>query len=76
MSDWLGIEARPKRGIMKKKPQRGKKHLVSDKEKSRLGKMFASMRQNNAPNTEVEVHDKMNEKHAERTGMLGVGERG
>ena len=45
VSDWLGIEARPQRGIMKRKPQRGKKHLVSDKEKNRLGEMFASYRQ-------------------------------
>ena len=45
VSDWLGIEARPKRGIMKKKSQRGKKHLVSEKEKNRLGEMFASYRQ-------------------------------
>ena len=65
VSEWLGIEARPQRGIMKKKPQRGKKHLVSDKEKSRLGEMFASYRQNKA------MEGQGKDKQAERTGTLG-----
>ena len=70
VSEWLGIEARPQRGIMKKKPQRGKKHLVSDKEKSRLGEMFASYRQNKA----MEGHEKS--KHAECKETLSFDERG
>ncbi len=58
VSEWLGMEAKPQRGIMKKKPQRGRKHQVSDKDKNRLGEMWASMRLKNAPITEFDDQDK------------------
>ena len=68
LSEWLGMGAKPKRGIIKKKPQRGKKHLVSEKDRNRLGEMFASMRQNKAPKTEMEVHEMRND-NIQREGL-------
>ena len=58
VSEWLGMEAKPQRGIIKRKPQRGRKHQVSDKERNRLGEMWASMRLKNAPHMEFEDQDK------------------
>ena len=54
--EWLGLEAKPKRGIIKRKPQRGKKHQVSEKERNRLGEMFNRL--NNAPHMAYEDSDK------------------
>ena len=57
VSEWLGMEARPQRGIIKKKPQRGRKHQVSEKDRNQLGEMWASMRFKNAPKMEFEDQD-------------------
>ena len=64
--EWLGLEAKPKRGIIKRKPQRGRKHQVSDKERNRLGEIFNRL--NNAPHMAYDDSDKR--KHKEQCENL------